>query len=58
MTHEEFKDRLFELLNETDQMPIADIDTDDVNNTFKVILQDGTQFLITTQPYGRMFIIQ
>lgn len=29
MTHNEFKDRLFNVLNETDEMNIADIETYD-----------------------------
>ena len=57
MTHNEFKDRLFEILNETEELPIADIETNDRENEIKVILQDHTQFIITTIPYGRRYII-
>jgi hypothetical protein len=58
MNINDFKDGLFEILNETNELPIADIDTDDRNNQFKVVLQDGTQFLITVEPHGRLFILR
>lgn len=52
MTHNEFKDRIFEILNETEDLPIADIETDDNASEIKIILKDHTQFLITTAPYS------
>lgn len=58
MTHNEFKDRIFEILNETEDLPIADIETDDNASEIKIILKDHTQFLITTAPYGRRYIIK
>ena len=58
MTHDEFKDRLFEVLNETEEMDIADIETYDKENKLKVVVADGSQFIITTEPYGRLFIIK
>ena len=58
MTHDEFKDKLFDILNETEVLPIADIETNDRENEFKVILQDHTQFIITTTPYGRRYIMR
>lgn len=58
MTHEEFNDRLFNALNETEELPIVDIDTNDKNKTFKVVVQDGSQFIISTSPYGKLFIIR
>lgn len=58
MTHEEFKDRLFEILNDTTELPIADIDTNDKDNYFKIVLKDGSQFIISTTPYGKLFIIK
>ena len=58
MTHDEFKDRLFEVLKETEEMDIADIETYDKENKLKVVVADGSQFIITTEPYGRLFIIK
>lgn len=36
-----FKDKLFELLNDADDMGISDIDTNDRENKLIVSLQDG-----------------
>lgn len=58
MTHEEFKDRLVNVLNETDELPIADIEVNDKVHEIKVVLEDHTQFLITTAPYGRRYMIR
>ena len=41
---EYFKDKIFDLLNDADDMCIRDIETDDRNNTFRVFLQDGNLF--------------
>ena len=48
MTHAEFKDRMFEILNETDKLPIADIDTNDKDSEFKIVLKDMSQFIVST----------
>jgi len=58
MTHNEFKDYLFEVLNETEELDIADIETYDRENKFKVVVADGSQFIITTEPCGNMFILR
>lgn len=58
MTHNEFKDRLFNTLNETNELNIADIETYDADHKFKVVLSDGSQFIITTEPHGKLFIIK
>ncbi len=39
-----FKDKIFDLLNDTNTMFISDIDTNDKENTFKILLQDGNLF--------------
>jgi len=36
-----FKDKLFELLNDADDMGICDIETNDRENTFQISLQSG-----------------
>jgi len=58
MTHNEFKDYLFEVLNETEELDIADIETYDREHKFKVVVADGSQFIITTEPCGNMFILR
>lgn len=58
MKHDEFKDRLFEILNETEILPICDIDTNEKSNEFKIVLKDGSQFIISTKPYGKLFIMK
>lgn len=50
MKHNEFKDRLYEILNENDVvLRIADIDTDDFAYTFTVKTRDGSIFEIETR---------
>lgn len=46
MTKDEFKDRLFDVLNDTDNLPIQDIIVDDKNDIMKVYLVDGTRFSV------------
>lgn len=41
-----FKDKLFDMLNECDNMNIADIETDDAANTFQIKTLDGDLFII------------
>ena len=41
-----FKDQLFDLLNDSDNMGISDIETDDRNNIFTVETNDGSVFEI------------
>ena len=51
MSKDEFKDSLFDLLNESDDIPIEDIETDDRNNSFGIFWDDGTRFLIRVDNY-------
>jgi len=44
-----FKDKLFDILNETDELDIADISTDDRNNQFTVKIVDGSVFTISCE---------
>lgn len=47
MTLDYFKDKLFEMMNEGDnELDIADIDTNDRENTFTVLTVDRSQFEI------------
>lgn len=52
MSLNEFKDRLFDVLNDTDDMPIADIMVDDAQNKMKIYLEDGTIAMITCELTG------
>lgn len=39
-----FKDKIFDLLNETDTMIISDIEAKDKENIFRICLEDGKIF--------------
>lgn len=41
-----FKDKLFELLDESRSLEISDIETDDLSNTFTLETTDGSMFQI------------
>ena len=43
----EFKDRLFNILNETDGLPITDIIVNDRENEIKILLDDHSAFIVT-----------
>ena len=43
----EFKDRLFDLINDTDNLPIQDISVKDKENQIIIYLTDGTCFTVT-----------
>ncbi len=42
----EFKDKLFDILNETEHLPIIDIVVEDKRNRMKIYLSDGALFKI------------
>lgn len=44
MEKNEIKDRLFDVLNDTDNLPIQDLVVDDRNNIVNVYLTEGTRF--------------
>ena len=52
MSLNEFKDRLFDILNDTDNLPIADIVVNDAENTMKIYLEDGTVGTISCELTG------
>lgn len=54
----EFKDRLFDILNETDNLPIQDIVVDDKKNRICIYLEDGSFVYLTCEKTGRWFVIQ
>lgn len=52
MEKNEIKDRLLDVLNDTDNLPIQDIVVDDRNSIVNVYLTDGTRFLVHIEKYG------
>lgn len=50
MDIEYFKDKVFDLLNEADDIGIKDIEADDRKNVFKVSLQSGDIYEIECRP--------
>lgn len=52
MSLNEFKDRLFDILNDTDDLPIADIMVNDAENSMKIYLEDGTITTLTCKLTG------
>lgn len=41
-----FKDKLFDLINESDELDIADIETEDRKDLFTVTMGDGSVFKV------------
>jgi len=58
MSLNEFKDRLFDVLNDTNDMSIADIMVNDAQNTMKVYLEDGTIVTVTCELTGVWNIVR
>lgn len=58
MSLNEFKDRLFDVLNDTDDMPIADIMVDDAKDNMKIYMEDGSIFTITSEATGIWQIVK
>lgn len=53
-----FKDILFGILNETDDLPIQDIVVHDKENKIILYLTDGTVFQITSKKQGNWWLMQ
>lgn len=56
MEFNEFKDRLFDLLNDTDTLPITDIITNDRKNEIKLLMDDHSLFTINCIHSGKWFL--
>lgn len=52
----EFKDRLFNVLNETNDLHITDIIVNDKENEIKLLLDDHSSFIVTCRSAGSWFI--
>ncbi len=57
MIQSEFMDKLFGMVNESDNLPICDIDADAVKNVIKVYLTDGSVFKIQCGHSGYWWIL-
>nr|WP_302021006.1 hypothetical protein [uncultured Acetatifactor sp.] len=51
-----FKDMIFELFNETDNLPIVDIMVNDRKNEIKIFLADHSSFSVKCSKRGSWFI--
>lgn len=54
----EFKDRMFDILNETDALPITDIIVNDRRNEIKILLDDHSSFVIKCSKRGSWFLMR
>lgn len=54
----EFKDRLFDLINDTNNLPIQDISVKDKENQIIIYLTDGTCFTVTCKKRGRWWLMR
>lgn len=54
----EFKDRIFDIVNDTEGLPITDIIVNDRANEIKILLDDHSAFTITCADSGSWFIQQ
>ena len=50
------QDRLFDVLNDTDNLPIQDIMVEDKNDLMNVYLTDGTRFSVHVEKCGKWWI--
>ena len=57
MEKNEFKDRLFDILNDTNELPIQDIVTEDGNDILNIYLKDGTRFSVHVENRGRILTL-
>lgn len=55
---DEFKDRLFDMINDSDGLSIADIITDDVQDEFRILLDDHSSFTVTCRCSGSWFLMR
>lgn len=58
MEKNEIKDRLFDLLNDTDNLPIQDIMVEDRNDLINVYLKDGTRFSVHVKNFENWNLIR
>lgn len=54
----EFKDRIFDIMNDTDDLPIADIIVNDRKDEIKILLDDHSSFVIKCSKRGSWFLMR
>lgn len=57
MNRAEFMDRIFDIINESNDLPIQNIVTDAERDIIKVFLTDGTMFEIRCGGYGYWWLL-
>lgn len=57
MEKNEIKDRLFDVLNDTDNLPIQDIMVNDSEDRIMIYLSDGTLFTIKCEICGNWWFV-
>ncbi len=57
MSQLEIRDRLFDVFNETDCLPVVDIMVDEASDSIKLYLEDGTIVSVTCKVTGLWNII-
>lgn len=58
MQKNEFKERLFDVINDTANLPIQDIMVDDKQDMVNVYLTDGTRFSVHVENCGKWCICE
>ena len=48
----EFKDRLFDAINDADNLPIQDLELEDREDRIQVSLEDGSKFVVLVKNVG------
>ena len=54
----EFKDRIFDIMNDTDDLPIADIIVNDRKDEIKILLDDHSSFVIKCSKRVSWFLMR
>lgn len=58
MTLDELKYRMFDVINETNYLPIQDIIIDDADDLINIYLENGIRFSVRIENYGRWFLYE
>ncbi len=54
----EFKDKMFDILNETDSLPVTDIIVNDRKDEIRILLDDHSSFVIKCSTKGFWFLVR
>ena len=58
MTLDELKYRMFDVINETNYLPIQDIIIDDADDLINIYLENGIRFSVRIENYGSWFLYE